>query len=193
MKRLLTISAAIVLAAVALAACGKDSTATGTYGSDATTTTTAPAGSTTTGASAAATPGSAGASKVALASSSFGKILVDGDGMTLYVFTPDTGTASTCTGGCAQAWPPLVGPATPGDGTAAADLGTTTRDDGSTQVTYHGHPVYHFAGDSAAGDTSGQGSGGKWFVIDGTGVAIKAAAGAATPATPTSAATKSGY
>jgi predicted lipoprotein with Yx(FWY)xxD motif len=130
------------------------------------------------GAGPAATAGTAaaGAGTVATTRSDLGQVLVDGQGMTLYLFTPDTGSQSTCTGTCAATWPPLGGPATAGSGVDAALLGTTTRPDGSVQVTYAGHPVYLYAGDAAPGDVSGQGVGGKWYVVDPSGDAVTAAA-----------------
>lgn len=100
-----------------------------------------------------------------------GTALVDGAGLTLYLFEADTGTTSACTGACAQVWPPLLadGP-TPGTTGAAraALVGSGVRADGSRQVTYHGHPLYHFAGDRAPGDVRGQGIhnfGGGWYVV----------------------------
>jgi predicted lipoprotein with Yx(FWY)xxD motif len=134
----------------------------------------------------ASAPGTTGGVTIDLASSSLGAILVDGDGMTLYVFTPDTGGTSTCTGSCASTWPPLTSDATPtvGSGLNAADFGTTTRDDGSTQITFHDMPLYHFGGDSAPGDTNGQGVGGKWYVVGADGSMIGAGGGAS--AAPTS-------
>lgn len=96
-----------------------------------------------------------------------GPVLVGPAGMTLYTFMNDSpgGTASSCTGSCAQAWPPL---AVTDDPTASSDatgtLATISRDDGSTQVTYNGSPLYYFAGDEAPGDTKGEGVGGVWFV-----------------------------
>ncbi len=122
----------------------------------------------------------AGGVTINLASNDLGMILVDGDGKTLYEFTPDTAGTSTCTGDCAGTWPPLTSDAAPtvGTGLTAADFGTTTRDDGSTQVTFDGHPLYHFAGDTAAGDTKGQGLGGKWYVVGADGSMIGADTGA---------------
>ena len=108
---------------------------------------------------------------VALTDSGYGEILTTGDGATLYLFTPDTGSESTCTGDCATTWPPLVGPAT-GDEVDPDDLGTTTRDDGTEQVTFHGHPVYTYLDDAEPGDVNGQGVGGKWFVVDADGTAV---------------------
>jgi predicted lipoprotein with Yx(FWY)xxD motif len=80
----------------------------------------------------------------------------------------DKGTTSECYGSCATAWPPLLatGPVTiSGRFTVPGDLGTTTRTDGTRQVTYGGHPLYYFAGDTAAGQTKGQGIGGVWFIV----------------------------
>jgi predicted lipoprotein with Yx(FWY)xxD motif len=112
---------------------------------------------------------------IALASTSLGSILVDGTGRTLYVFTPDTGGTPTCYDTCASNWPPLTSDAAPtvGDGLAAADFGSTKRTDGSTQITFHGHPLYYFAGDTQAGDTNGEGLNGKWFVVDATGQMVE--------------------
>lgn len=107
----------------------------------------------------------------------FGPILVDGEGMSLYLFTNDTqdsGT-STCTGECLAAWPALTAEADPvaGEGVDDTLLGTITRDDGSTQVTYNGWPLYYFADDTAAGDTNGQGLEGVWFLVSPAGEAIE--------------------
>ena len=102
------------------------------------------------------------AATVVISDSTLGKILTRADGSTLYMFTPDAGGKSACTGGCAQAWPSLVGPGTPGAGLDPGDFSTIKRDDASEQVTFYGHPLYTFAGDKKPGDTNGQGSGGKW-------------------------------
>lgn len=97
-----------------------------------------------------------------------GSILVDADGMTLYVFTRDEPGTSTCTGGCAAAWPPLTTPAdTTPEGPAGLDgrLDTATREDGTTQLTLDDRPLYHYAEDDGPGDAVGQGRGGVWFVV----------------------------
>jgi predicted lipoprotein with Yx(FWY)xxD motif len=96
-----------------------------------------------------------------------GSILVDSNGMTLYIFTKDTPNTSTCYGGCAKAWPPLLttGAPTGGTGVTASMLGTTTRTDGTTQVTYNGWPLYYFDSDAAAGDTKGEGVATSWYVM----------------------------
>src|SRR6476661_4673133 len=103
-------------------------------------------------------------------SSTLGRILVDSQGRTLYLFKADTGTRSTCNGACAVAWPPLrTGHmAGPGSGVDAAKVGMTTRSGGGRQITYNGHPLYRFDGDHRAGDTNGQGVtafGASWFAV----------------------------
>jgi predicted lipoprotein with Yx(FWY)xxD motif len=147
-------------------------------------------------ASSSATTAAAGSSGavVEIKDSSLGKIVTNGSGVTLYMFTPDSATSSACTGGCASAWPPVTGPATKGTGVDADDLGVITRADGTKQATFYGHPLYTYAGDSVAGDVTGQGSGGKWFVLTSAGTAVKAAAGS-TPTTVASSTTDddSGY
>ncbi len=97
----------------------------------------------------------------------FGRFLVDDKGMTLYLFTKDTPDTSNCYGSCAAAWPPLLTNGTPlaGPGVDATLLGATARTDGKTQVTYNHMPLYHFAKDKQAGDITGQGVGGVWFVV----------------------------
>ncbi len=110
------------------------------------------------------------AATVAVANGGLGKILVDSQGRTLYLFKKDSGTRSACFGACAIAWPPLRanGKPTVGSGASASMVGTTTRSDGKPQVTYNGHPLYLYQGDSTAGDTNGQGItafGGAWFAV----------------------------
>jgi len=126
----------------------------------------------------ASSAGAAGGASVALASSKLGKLLVDATGRTLYLFEADTGAASTCNGACASAWPPLTTAGQPiaGPGVSASKLGTTKRSDGTTEVTYDGHPLYTFSGDSAPGQTNGQGIdgfGAEWYVLSATGNPIE--------------------
>lgn len=108
--------------------------------------------------------------------SALGAILVDPDGMTVYRFVPDTEGTSTCTGGCLENWPPVAvddgGTVAAGD-RVNAELDTITRDDGTTQATVNGFPVYYFANDAAAGDTNGQGVGGNWYVVGADGEMIQ--------------------
>jgi predicted lipoprotein with Yx(FWY)xxD motif len=87
-----------------------------------------------------------------------GKILVDSKGLTLYTFQKDTGSQSMCAGSCASIWPPLTASGHPtGSGVDAGMLGTIKRSDGSTQVTYGGHPLYTYTADSGPGQTAGNG------------------------------------
>ncbi|HEU0241635.1 MAG TPA: hypothetical protein VFR11_20595 [Micromonosporaceae bacterium] len=135
------------------------------------------------GSSNSAGSGGSGSSTVMSHSGPSGTYLTDGNGKTLYLFAGDTGTSSTCTAGCAQLWPPFTvsGQATAGSGATASDLGTTKRSDGKTQVTYNGHPLYYYAGDSSAGQTNGEGSnqfGAEWWMVDASGNAIQSGAGA---------------
>jgi predicted lipoprotein with Yx(FWY)xxD motif len=111
-----------------------------------------------------------------------GKILVDSQGRTIYLFKHDTGSMSTCSGACAAEWPPVntTGKPTGDNGVTDSMLGTTTRSDGSKQVTYQGHPLYRYVGDTKSGDTKGQGLdffGGKWYVVSPAGTAVTASAG----------------
>jgi predicted lipoprotein with Yx(FWY)xxD motif len=90
--------------------------------------------------------------------------------MSVYLFEADHGTTSSCTGTCEQVWPPVKasGPVGAKDAAMAADLGTTTRADGSKQVTYKGHPLYYYKKDGDAGDAYGQGIksfGADWYVL----------------------------
>jgi predicted lipoprotein with Yx(FWY)xxD motif len=103
-----------------------------------------------------------------------GTILVDSNGLTIYLFEKDSGSKSACFGGCAAAWPPVraSGKPTAGSGLNASLIGTTPRSDGAAQVTYNGHPLYLFAGDQSAGQTNGQGLtefGGSWFALSSAG------------------------
>jgi predicted lipoprotein with Yx(FWY)xxD motif len=125
-------------------------------------------------------PASGSSATVSVANTGLGNILVDSQGRTLYLFAKDTGTKSTCSGGCAVAWPPLraSGKPTAGGGAKASLLGTTPRSDGKPQVTYDGHPLYGYQGDSKPGDTTGQGINGfgaPWYVLSPTGNEITAA------------------
>jgi predicted lipoprotein with Yx(FWY)xxD motif len=100
-------------------------------------------------------------------SSELGELLVDADGMTLYLFTNDSGGESQCEDDCAAAWPPLVvdGDPVPGEGVDASLLDTTERSDGRSQVTYAGWPLYTWAQDQQPGDVTGQGVQDVWFVV----------------------------
>jgi predicted lipoprotein with Yx(FWY)xxD motif len=113
-----------------------------------------------------------GAVQLATASGSAGTYLTGANGMTLYIFKKDTpnATTSACSGQCATNWPPLevadASAVTAGTGVSGT-IGTITRaDDGKLQVTYNGLPLYYYAADKAAGDTTGQGVGNVWFIAE---------------------------
>jgi predicted lipoprotein with Yx(FWY)xxD motif len=117
---------------------------------------------------------------VSAAPSALGQVLVDGTGRTVYVFEGDTSAASTCYGACADVWPPLLttGLASASSAISRPDLGSTARQDGTTQVTFHGRPLYLFSGDGKAGATNGQAVksfGAKWYAVSPDGAEIKTA------------------
>jgi predicted lipoprotein with Yx(FWY)xxD motif len=106
-----------------------------------------------------------------------GSFLVDDKGMTLYLFTKDTPNTTVCYDKCATAWPPLLTTDKPvaGEGVDASKLGTTTRKDGTTQVTYNSWPLYYYEKDKALGDVVGQDVGGVWFVVSAAGEKVETA------------------
>ena len=171
MTRLFSLAALAVAAALVLAACGGSSTSSSS-GSASTPSYGAAKPSTSN------TSNSSGAASVSTKTSSLGTFLVDGNGRALYLWDADHGSKSTCSGACAQAWPPLTTSGTPKASGAvkASLLGTTKRTDGSREVTYAGHPLYYFAGDTQAGQTTGQGSNGfgaPWWVVTPAGKALQ--------------------
>ena len=113
-----------------------------------------------------------------MASTDLGDVLVDAQGLTLYLFEADTGGTSTCTGACADEWPPVTAAGTP---TAGPDidgekLGTVERSDGTAQVTYADHPLYRYSGDTGPGDVNGEGSdafGAEWYAVSSDGSAVE--------------------
>ena len=167
MTRLFSLAALAVAGAMVLAACGGSSTSSSSgsavgYGAPA----------------AGSAGGSGAASVVGTKTGSLGTFLVDGKGRALYLWEADHGSTSTCTGACAQAWPPLTitGPPKASGAVRGSLLATTKRADGSREVTYAGHPLYLFAGDSRAGQTTGEGStgfGAPWWVVTPAGKALQ--------------------
>jgi predicted lipoprotein with Yx(FWY)xxD motif len=152
--------AVVALSALALAACGSSGSSKSTGGAPA-----------------SAPPAGSSSGTVDVASTSLGSVLVDSKGRTLYLFQADKGKKSTCNGACAATWPPLMTTAKPTAGSGVKDslLGSTKRSDGSEQVTYNGHPLYTFQGDTASGQTNGQGStnfGAVWYVVSPAGSQI---------------------
>ena len=156
---LLTTAAVVGLSVVALASCGNDNNNKPI-------------------ASAPPKTASGQPATVGVENTNLGKILDNGQGRTLYLFQADSGTKSNCSGACATNWPPLTSSnPTVGKGASASMVGTSKRSDGKTQVTYNGHPLYTFAGDSGPGDTSGQGVnafGGLWYAVSPTGQQVTA-------------------
>ena len=134
------------------------------------------------------------ASAVSVRSTSLGKTLVDANGRTLYLFEGDSRNVSRLSSAGVSVWPRFVatGPVTAGNGVQKAKLGTTTSPHNVRQITYNGHPLYYYVGDSKPGDTRGQGLnqfGALWYVLSSTGNAVtgapraaQAAPGGTTPA-----------
>jgi predicted lipoprotein with Yx(FWY)xxD motif len=160
-------------------------------------------GSSTSTSSSAATGTGAGAGSTSSASTtgtvitthsgSMGTYLTDASGKTVYLWVKDPSGKSVCDGACAGAWPPVTatGAVTASGGAVASDLGTFTRSDGSKQVTYDGHPLYYFAGDSGPGMTAGQGLdgfGAKWWIVATSGSSITGSSAATAPSASKSAA-----
>jgi predicted lipoprotein with Yx(FWY)xxD motif len=174
----LRVVTAVVLLGGVLAACsdgGGGETATGGGGAGTSApgmeTPSAPATGTADG-----TDGSAaGATTLGLADTDLGEILVDGAGMTLYMFTNDSPDTSVCEGDCLVAWPPLEGEPTAGTGVDEALLGSIERGDGTTQATYNHWPLYYWQNDTAPGDTTGQNVNEVWFVLGADGEPIMTA------------------
>ncbi len=169
---------ALTMAALALVAagCGSDSSSSstgGAYGGERSSSSGGAYGGQGGGATtqpAAAKP-SEGVATVTVGSvPKLGKVIVDSDGFTLYDFHKDKGTTSSCYGGCANVWPPLTTTGKPqaGEGVSASKLGTTKRKDGTTQVTFAGHPLYTYTADSKPGEANGNdfsSFGGQWYAL----------------------------
>ena len=176
-------SVVVLAGAVVLAGCGDDSdtTTTGATSGGGSPTTSAATdsgggyyGGTPTTAAAPTTSVAAASGVVKVAQTSLGSVLVDDKGRTLYVFLRDEKNKSNCTGGCLNTWPPYTVTAVSGGaGIDASLLGSIDTADGKKQLTISGAPLYYFSGDTAAGDTKGQGVGGNWYVVDAKGTAIK--------------------
>jgi predicted lipoprotein with Yx(FWY)xxD motif len=154
----------LAAAAVVLAACGSNSTPP---------------------ASSASNPAAAAASvAIKTMTTSKGTVLVTASGLTLYWFANDTATQSNCNGSCASYWKPLLGTAAAVSGTSLPHgFGTVKRADGQMQITYDGHPLYTYTGDTASGQVNGNGlnaSGGMWWAITPTGSELGASTASST-------------
>ena len=162
--------ALVAVLALLMAACGDDGDTGSAGGGSPTETAESPEPSETAGDES----GGEEEYTVEAASSDLGAIVTDGAGRTLYVFMADTSTGSTCYDECAATWPALTVDGQPSaEGVDASLLGTSTRNDGSTQVTLNGHPLYYYAPDTSPGDTNGQGVGDVWFVASPAGEPIQ--------------------
>lgn len=175
MRSTLVFTGGLVAAALMAAACGNTSTgAYNPYGAPPASPSQAPV----VAPSASPAPSAATGTTIGVGSTRLGSVLVDGSGRTVYLFVADSGTSSNCnSAACVQYWPPVLTTGAPqaGPGANAALLGTTTRRDGKTEVTYAGHPLYYFISDSKAGDVTGQGIngfGGPWYVVSASGTQI---------------------
>lgn len=126
----------------------------------------------TTDASTASPAGQDGETQVMTAESDLGTILVDGEGMALYLFTQDSPGETTCFDECLAAWPALTGEATAGEGADEAKLGSIEREDGTIQTTYDEWPLYYYVEDAESGDLKGQGLNDVWYVLSPDGEAI---------------------
>ena len=151
-----------------LAGCGSDEVPTGSAA----------------GSSSADRSSEAAGAVLTTADSPLGEIVVDGDGRTVYVFDEDTAGSgeSACTGDCLARWPAVTADSdSPETDGVTGEIGTITRDDGTTQVTLAGMPLYLYAGDSQPGDVTGQAVGGIWWVVGADGAKMTAAASSAPP------------
>lgn len=171
--------AALGVALVAVAACSSSSSSAASS---------APAaGASSASASASGSATGAAGTVLTTRSGPHGRYLTNGTGRAVYLWTADSKGKSKCTGACAAVWPPVpaTGTVTASGGVAARDLSTITRSDGSKQVAYDGHALYYFAGDSAAGQTNGEGINGfgaKWWLVSPAGTAITGGGTATAPA-----------
>ena len=140
---------------------------------------------TTSGGSASpARPQAAANTSIAVKQTPLGRTLTDADGRVLYLFAPDKPNMSTLSAAGRAVWPPFTASGRPAatDGAQAGQIGAVTGATGTAQVTYHGHPLYYFAGDRRPGQVTGQGLnefGGRWYALSTAGAAITAAPHAA--------------
>jgi predicted lipoprotein with Yx(FWY)xxD motif len=167
------LSAASIAAALALSACGSS-------GSNATTSSlrrTHAALSTASRDTGPRTAPRRAGPVITVRTSQYGRILADRGDHTIYLFTRDRSSASTCYGGCAAAWPPVLTRGAPGRaGRLPGALGTTRRRDGARQVTYDGHPLYYYTGDVSPGQILCQNVnefGGTWLVVSPSGKPVR--------------------
>ncbi|HVY76995.1 MAG TPA: hypothetical protein VG898_00635 [Solirubrobacterales bacterium] len=179
MKKILATLAIAVLALslLALAGCGGSDNGAGSggaYGGGSGSSGGYGDGGSTNRSTAAGSGGNSAAVVSAATAAGLGQVIVDPAGMTLYDFHKDKGGKSACYGACAKAWPPLLSAGAPqaGEGAMAAKLGTVERSDGTTQVTYAGHPLYTFVEDKKPGEANGNdvsAFGAQWYALQPSG------------------------
>ena len=162
------LAAPLAVALLAAAACSSGSSSSGSTSSSSSPSAAAPASS------------AASSTVITTKTSSGGSFLTNSAGRAVYLFLADSTGKSACDGACASAWPPVIatGQPTATGGAQASDLGTITRSDGTKQVTYDGHPLYYFVGDTGPGTDKGQGVdgfGAKWWLVAPTGSSITTA------------------
>jgi predicted lipoprotein with Yx(FWY)xxD motif len=168
-----TVVSAGLACLLALAGCTSGTTSSGDPGTGGAAT--PPPSAVSASPSSEGTDDGAASTELEVEDSALGQIVVDGKGMTVYMFDKDTQgtTTSACTGQCLENWP--IVPA--GSGEPKADgvtgsLAAIDTPDGGKQLTLNGWPLYYFAGDAAAGDTNGQGVNAVWWVLSPAGEKI---------------------
>lgn len=162
-------AAPLAVALLAAAACSSSGSSSGSTSSG-----------TSPSAAASAASGSGSSTVITTKTSSGGSFLTNSAGRSIYLFMADSTGKSACSGACAAAWPPVIaaGQPTAAGGAQTSDLGTITRSDGTKQVTYNGHPLYYFEGDTGPGTDKGQGIdgfGALWYLVAPTGSSITTA------------------
>jgi predicted lipoprotein with Yx(FWY)xxD motif len=166
---------AVACAGMLVAGCGGDDDSDDSASTNGDTTEAAAAGGGY-GSQGAGGGASAEGSTIQLSDSQFGQILFGENDQAIYLFDKESGPKSECYGACAEAWPPVLTQGEPqaGDGVKASRLGTTERTDGTTQVTYNGHPLYYYAHEGPGEVTchNVEEFGGLWLVVDAAGDAV---------------------
>lgn len=182
MKKHLSIGLSAFALAALLSGCGgatSTSTSTSTSAAPTSSAASTPAQSSSSAAAGSA-PASTSAAVLSVAQSTAGQIVVGAQGLSVYAFANDTKGSGTsaCTAGCATSWPPVTSTsATPTVSGVTGKVGTIPAANGKMQVTINGMPLYYYSKDQAAGDITGQGVGGVWYLVSPSGEMIKSAAG----------------
>lgn len=188
--------AALAASAMVLAGCGSASSSSSSTAAAAPAATSSTSSSTTSASSSSSDE--SGPEEIGTAKGAVGTYLTADEGRAVYLWVADSGGKSTCSGACAKYWPPVETKGKPKgeDGVNAALLGTTTRSDGSEQVTYKGHPLYYFAGDKSAGQVNGQGLddfGAEWYVLSPKGSKVEGKASSSSSSDDSSSNSGGGY